>query len=163
MGGLFAPKAGRRRQRQGRKDGRGGPHGHPKDAGRTEVGFIYAFRGFLFVYKCYRLRDKPLIGLANLFSCKCTSSEILAFRVNWKKKKTPKASKPQNDTNDLEKENREAEKRILKLPEAHFTVIDDYNIGDAPPMPDSYYRFIEKPAEEQVIFLLTSTFYISES
>ena len=40
-------------------------------------------------------------------------------------------------------------KKMLKLPEAHYVEIDDYDIDDAPPMPTSYYRFIEKPAEEQ--------------
>merc|ERR1712001_119152 len=36
----------------------------------------------------------------------------------------------------------------LKLPEAHFAEIDDYDIPDAPPRTSSYYRFIEKSAEE---------------
>lgn len=40
-------------------------------------------------------------------------------------------------------------KKLLKLPEAHFVEIDDYEIDDAPPLPSSYYRFIEKTAEEQ--------------
>ena len=40
-------------------------------------------------------------------------------------------------------------KKILKLPEAQFVEIDDYEIDDAPPLPTSYYRFIEKTAEEQ--------------
>lgn len=40
-------------------------------------------------------------------------------------------------------------KKMLKLPEAHYVEIDDYEIDDAPTMTASYYRFIEKPAEEQ--------------
>ena len=39
-------------------------------------------------------------------------------------------------------------KKMLKLPEAHYKEIDDYDIDDAPPMTAAYYRFIEKPAEE---------------
>ena len=31
-------------------------------------------------------------------------------------------------------------KKMLKLPEAHYVEIDDYDIDDAPPMPTSYYR-----------------------
>lgn len=40
-------------------------------------------------------------------------------------------------------------KKMLKLPEAHYKEIEDYDIDDAPVMPASYYRFIEKPADEQ--------------
>ena len=40
-------------------------------------------------------------------------------------------------------------KKMLKLPEAHYVEIADYEVDDAPPMTASYYRFIEKPAEEQ--------------
>ena len=40
-------------------------------------------------------------------------------------------------------------KKILKLPEAQFVEIDDYEIDDAPPLPTSYYRFVEKTPEEQ--------------
>lgn len=36
----------------------------------------------------------------------------------------------------------------VKLPEAVFHKIDDYNICDAPPKPNAYIRFIEKTAEE---------------
>ncbi|TRY68864.1 hypothetical protein TCAL_05070 [Tigriopus californicus] len=39
-------------------------------------------------------------------------------------------------------------KLLLKLPEAQFREVDDYELGPAPPMPASYYRFIEKSAEE---------------
>lgn len=39
-------------------------------------------------------------------------------------------------------------KVLLKLPEAQFRELDDYDLGPAPPMPASYYRFIEKSAEE---------------
>ena len=38
---------------------------------------------------------------------------------------------------------------MIKLPEAQFFEIDDYEIDNAPPMPNSFYRFIEKSAEEQ--------------
>ena len=41
------------------------------------------------------------------------------------------------------------EKKMIKLPEAQFFEIDDYEIDDAPPMPSSFYRFIEKSTEEQ--------------
>lgn len=72
-----------------------------------------------------------------------------------KGKKTPKSAsknKMSADANVAESQKAdgaEPEKKLLKLPEAHFVEIDDYDIGDAPPMPDAYYRFIEKPAEEQ--------------
>jgi len=67
-----------------------------------------------------------------------------------KKKKTPKTSKPPAEAEREAQEGREGvEKKMLKLPEAHFSEIDDYDIEDAPPMPSSYYRFIEKSGEEQ--------------
>lgn len=67
------------------------------------------------------------------------------------KKGTPKsAHKNKPDPTPTQKPELEGEKKLLKLPEAHFVEIDDYDIPDAPPMPDAYYRFIEKPAEEMV-------------
>nr|CAD7442809.1 unnamed protein product [Timema bartmani] len=36
----------------------------------------------------------------------------------------------------------------VSLPEPHFTILDSYNISDAPPMPKSYIRFIERSTEE---------------
>ena len=42
---------------------------------------------------------------------------------------------------------------MIKLPEAQFFEIDDYEIDNAPPMPSSFYRFIEKSTEEQAGFL----------
>ena len=35
-----------------------------------------------------------------------------------------------------------------KLPEASFTVLDSWSLADAPERPKSYYRFIEKTAED---------------
>ncbi|XP_037785005.1 bromodomain and PHD finger-containing protein 3-like isoform X5 [Penaeus monodon] len=42
------------------------------------------------------------------------------------------------------------EKKSNKLPEASFSVIEDYykNLPDAPPQPSNYHRFIEKSLEE---------------
>ena len=40
-------------------------------------------------------------------------------------------------------------KKMIKLPEAQYFEIDDYEIDNAPPMPSSFYRFIEKSIEEQ--------------
>ena len=48
----------------------------------------------------------------------------------------------------MKKDEGEVDKKPLKLPEAHFAEIDDYDIPDAPPRSSSYYRFIEKSAEE---------------
>ena len=71
--------------------------------------------------------------------------------IGKKGKKTPKsAHKNKPDLTPAQKPEAENEKKILKLPEAHFVEIDDYDIPDAPPMGDAYYRFIEKPAEEMV-------------
>lgn len=36
----------------------------------------------------------------------------------------------------------------LKLPEAKFKKLDNYNIADAPPKPNAYIRYIEKSIEE---------------
>nr|CAD7262693.1 unnamed protein product [Timema shepardi] len=36
----------------------------------------------------------------------------------------------------------------VSLPEPHFTILDSYTISDAPPMPKSYIRFIERSTEE---------------
>ena len=41
-----------------------------------------------------------------------------------------------------------AEETHIKLPEAKFHKIDDYNIDDAPQKPNAYIRFIEKTTEE---------------
>jgi bromodomain and PHD finger-containing protein 1 len=68
-----------------------------------------------------------------------------------KGKKTPKGSnKPDAAAEAKRTEGADNDRKILKLPEAHFVEIEDYDIEDAPPMPTSYFRFIEKPAEEQV-------------
>ena len=65
-------------------------------------------------------------------------------------KKTPKSSiknknkhgnKDNKDDKDGKSEN-ETEKKPLKLPEAHYVEIPDYDIPDAPPQPNSYFRFI---------------------
>ena len=42
------------------------------------------------------------------------------------------------------------EKKPLKLPEASYTEIDDYDITDAPKRSSTYFRFIEKSPEELV-------------
>ncbi|XP_018323470.1 peregrin [Agrilus planipennis] len=42
----------------------------------------------------------------------------------------------------------EVQEPILKLPQANFKELDNYNICDAPPRPKAYIRFIEKSAEE---------------
>ncbi|CAB3220534.1 unnamed protein product [Arctia plantaginis] len=59
---------------------------------------------------------------------------------------------------EWEKKNAELEKPLpvvepppepyVKLPEASFQIIPDYNVLDAPPRPNAYIRFIEKSAEE---------------
>lgn len=36
----------------------------------------------------------------------------------------------------------------LRLPEPSFTILDSYNIPDAPPRPKAYIRFIERSADE---------------
>jgi bromodomain and PHD finger-containing protein 1 len=40
------------------------------------------------------------------------------------------------------------EETVIKLPEASFKEVDDYNISDAPPRQNAYIRFIEKSTEE---------------
>jgi len=69
----------------------------------------------------------------------------------WKGKKTPKSSmkiKNVDSKNDDKKTDGDNEKKILKLPEAFYAEIDDYDITDAPKRSTSYFRFIEKSAEE---------------
>jgi len=63
-----------------------------------------------------------------------------------KGKKTPKANStklpdgvvdnPSGGGGEASTEN----KKMLKLPEAQFKEVDDYEIEDAPPMPLAYYR-----------------------
>ncbi|KDR22426.1 Peregrin [Zootermopsis nevadensis] len=36
----------------------------------------------------------------------------------------------------------------IRLPEPSYTILDSYNISDAPPRPNAYIRFIERSAEE---------------
>ncbi len=87
----------------------------------------------------------------------------LTSRVNSKKKKTPRPKPPGTsqegdrdgggagqDKAALGEEGAGAgeKQKMIKLPEAQFKEIEDYDVEDAPPMPSSYYRFIEKPAEE---------------
>ena len=44
-----------------------------------------------------------------------------------------------------------ADKKVLqKLPEAQFREISDYNLPPAPPMPETYYKFVEKTAVEKI-------------
>jgi len=40
------------------------------------------------------------------------------------------------------------DKKLIKLPEADFKVLEDYPIKEAPPMPNSYIRYMERPIEE---------------
>ena len=69
-------------------------------------------------------------------------------KQNFKKgKKTPKASNKPDPIAEAKKkgliantDEGEVDKKPLKLPEAHYVEIDDYDIPDAPPMPTSYYR-----------------------
>ncbi|XP_063219960.1 bromodomain-containing protein homolog isoform X2 [Bacillus rossius redtenbacheri] len=42
----------------------------------------------------------------------------------------------------------QSEDSKLNLPDPSFRILDDYKISDAPPMPNSYIRFIERSAEE---------------
>ncbi len=71
-----------------------------------------------------------------------------------KKKKSMKGATPSSKpsskpSSDAEAAREEAERqKPLKLPEAHFCVIDDYDVEDAPPLTKAYYRFIEKSQEE---------------
>ena len=37
---------------------------------------------------------------------------------------------------------------LQKLPEAQYREITNYNLPPAPPMPVTYYKFVEKTAEE---------------
>jgi hypothetical protein len=57
--------------------------------------------------------------------------------------------------NDDKKADGENEKKILKLPEAFYAEIDDYDITDAPKRSSTYFRFIEKSAEELVSTIFT--------
>ena len=85
-----------------------------------------------------------------------------------KKRRGPKFTTPKNPTlkqierqmERREKEEAEKEektenrdfqpidKKVLKLPEAVFTEVKDYKLPPAPPMPETYYQFVEKTAEE---------------
>ena len=62
-------------------------------------------------------------------------------------KSPSKTMKTSSDTTKLRKET--APPHATKLPEASFKVLDDYvRPPEAPPRPASYYRFIERTAEE---------------
>ena len=56
---------------------------------------------------------------------------------------------------------------MIKLPEAQYFEIDDYEIDNAPPMPSSFYRFIEKSIEEQdeevrfTVFVLVKAHFLN--
>ena len=73
-----------------------------------------------------------------------------------KGKKTPKSSiknknvESKNAEGDKKGDGVENEKKPLKLPEAFYAEIDDYDITDAPKRSNTYFRFIEKSAEEMV-------------
>ena len=69
-------------------------------------------------------------------------------RFNSKKKKNVKNNKPASKTEDTpskgdkDASGKEAgDKKPLKLPEASYWIIDDYDISDAPARPNSYYRY----------------------
>jgi len=67
------------------------------------------------------------------------------------KMKTPKSSmKIKNVEAEESKkaDGAENEKKPLKLPEASYHEIEDYDITDAPKRTGAYYRFVEKSAEE---------------
>ena len=70
--------------------------------------------------------------------------------ANKKGKKTPKAGNKPDPSAEASNSEAPDDKKRIKLPEASYVEIEDYDIEDAPPMPSAYYRFIEKPTEEQV-------------
>ena len=84
-----------------------------------------------------------------------------------KKRKGMKFTTPKNPTlkqleRQMEKKEREdaaadnaerkdfqpIDKKVLKLPEAQYTEIEDYKLPPAPPMPSNYIKFVEKSPEE---------------
>jgi len=93
---------------------------------------------------------------------------VCAKSTSKKRGKAPRYSTPKNPTlKQLERERERAaaaeekaekvenkdlqpvDKKVLqKLPEAQFREISDYNLPPAPPMPETYYKFVEKTAEE---------------
>merc|ERR1719195_2340882 len=85
----------------------------------------------------------------------------------YKKRKGLKFTTPKNPTlkqleRQMEKKEREdaaadnaerkdfqpIDKKVLKLPEAQYTEIEDYKLPPAPPMPEQYIKFVEKTPEE---------------
>ena len=88
---------------------------------------------------------------AKLAAPKTPSVVRSAQSKRGRKAHTPRSSKPPPPASDAVTPNPEnqEEKKMIKLPEAQFTEIDDYEIEDAPKMSSSYYRFIEKSCEEQ--------------
>jgi len=90
----------------------------------------------------------------------------MCIKTVSKKRKGPKFSTPKNPTlksleramekrenapSDDKAENKDTQpidKKVLKLPEAVYREIDDYKLPAAPPMPDTYYQFVEKTAEQ---------------
>eukprot|EP00095_Tigriopus_kingsejongensis_P006497 snap_masked-scaffold676_size113663-processed-gene-0.23 protein:Tk06497 transcript:snap_masked-scaffold676_size113663-processed-gene-0.23-mRNA-1 annotation:"PREDICTED: peregrin-like" len=71
-------------------------------------------------------------------------------RMNSKKKKAQRLHKPGPDGGGTEAGDSlpAPDRKPLKLPEAVFRELDDYELSPAPPMPANYYRFIEKSADE---------------
>ncbi len=64
-----------------------------------------------------------------------------------KKRKTPKSKPPPAppENESCGQQDKDGEKtKLLKLPEAHFTEVEDYKVEDAPPLPDSYYRSVSQ-------------------
>ncbi|KAL0275675.1 UNVERIFIED_CONTAM: hypothetical protein PYX00_003463 [Menopon gallinae] len=57
-------------------------------------------------------------------------------------------SESRDGRNHVRSEVIKTEEPKLKLPEPSFTVLETYNIPDAPPRPNAYIRFIERPADE---------------
>ncbi|XP_063628647.1 bromodomain-containing protein 1 [Cydia splendana] len=89
------------------------------------------------------------------------AQKVVQFEIDGKISRIPiDQPLPIMSLEDWEKKNAELEKPVpfvepppephIKLPEASFKLIEDYNerVCDAPPRPNAYIRFIEKSAEE---------------
>ncbi|XP_072934493.1 bromodomain-containing protein homolog isoform X2 [Epargyreus clarus] len=89
------------------------------------------------------------------------AQKVVQFEIDGKISRIPiDQPLPVMSLEEWEKKNAELEKPLpfveptpephVKLPEASFRVISDYNerVCDAPPRPNAYIRFIEKSAEE---------------
>lgn len=144
--GSNVPKCGRKKGRWHHRQNRRSPS-PPEFMKNAREGLTYAEAQRMVEVdldgRIHRINICEPLDVVMLESSEC---EVKSFdKIEDKPEKPPQKSSKHSEHS---KNRKDGSGNVLKLPEASFRIISDYNPPDAPPRPTSYYRFIEKSVEE---------------